>query len=488
MKHSLLALLLIIASLAGAKDLGFRYTNGVCQNALGQPGLNPAYFGQCGDLRHVTMQGISLEDMDLSGSEFLDSNLETISFARSNLTGTKFNNASVAGAVFDSATIHQVDFTGANAKLASFIGADISQCTLVEANFSGAVLSYLDLTGNRIESTEFSGAKMDHVNLSKMNFGKVQMRAADLTEARMGGFGASEGNFRKAIFRNAKMQDAVFTNAQFSDAVLIGADLSRSNLSSARLYGANLKDVITQDSIFTSAHYGSTTILPFDKSTAASKGLILNRRPDLLVIWDWPATRPYAESGLLSLFRFIESFDHITKLSAKAHSEFDGTEDLSEYGTVLHLLREGYLIEMPAAGQSAIMNFINKGGMYLVAQWASIGVDRGMLSGLREAITMTYQGPVDGKMHYTFPGKMSEHPLAVGLGDAFVTGDHALGDVRVYRSNPATVVAVSDSGSPLVIVRNLGQGISVNFAFVPSDQALSSATIQQLILNAMEWR
>src|SRR4051812_12057710 len=82
---------------AKAEDLGFRYVNGKCVNSSNQEGLNPSYFGQCGDLRGTAIARLSFDNIDMSGTQFSSADLQKSTFKKAILVGVNFDETNLSG-------------------------------------------------------------------------------------------------------------------------------------------------------------------------------------------------------------------------------------------------------------------------------------------------------------------------------------------------------------------------------------------------------
>src|SRR5438093_47475 len=113
MKYVLCLFAALFSLSSFAADMGFRFQNGKCVNDNGTEGLNPSYFGQCGDNRGITLYKFDLTGSDLSGSTFDGADLQLTIFNKTTLTNVSFNETNLAGVQFLEATLESTNFNKA---------------------------------------------------------------------------------------------------------------------------------------------------------------------------------------------------------------------------------------------------------------------------------------------------------------------------------------------------------------------------------------
>jgi uncharacterized protein YjbI with pentapeptide repeats len=116
---------------AYAVDLGFRYVDGVCQNADDEQGYNVNYLGQCGDLQGVTLFRFNLDCYDLSGSLFNKVNFTQSSFEGADLTGVQLVDADITAVNFKYTNLRDANLTGTTYQDAVFSGATYDKGTVL---------------------------------------------------------------------------------------------------------------------------------------------------------------------------------------------------------------------------------------------------------------------------------------------------------------------------------------------------------------------
>jgi hypothetical protein len=96
---------------------------------------------------------------------------------------------------------------------------------------------------------------------------------------------------------------------------------------------------------------------------------------------------------------------------------------------------------------------------------------------------------------YTITPGQEAHPLVAGLPSEFTfEADGHMGGPQVeFGSEPSTVIMQLPSGTPGVLVRNLGLGKVINFSFAPNyslageGHTLQDGNVRQLYVNAVQW-
>lgn len=504
-----LSFILTFASTGHAKDSGFRYTGGKCVNAAGQAGLNPGFIGQCGDLNNVTMSHFRLDDSDLQGSSFESADMQMTSFHGANLTGVNFKGANLSGVDMENAVMHEVDFTQATLVNIHVAGADISKVDFSGADLSGALLSYMKFADCKFERTAFSGAALDHVDLSGSNltgvkFSGVNLQAAILDRANLTqanfesanligaslmGVNAGGSDFRGATLRNSKMDGGNFSSVNFKAALMDGVSLAKATLDKSDLRNAVLKGAKAMGATFAQATFNKRTVLPFSMADATSNRMILSKTGSLLIIDD-----KSPDTGVDALKAYLESEGGDVQVAVKKYFEFDGTESLGGYNAILQLNSAEFQKDMPAAGQAAIMAFVTSGGTYMATQWSGYMLNNlKLLQGLKDLILINYQSN-SNLAHTLIPDPAQKsHPILDGISAPItITADWNFGDLTVFDKNPSVVLMADVDKKPMVIVREVGTGKSVNFAFAANYQGgaakvLSQAPVQKLILNTLNW-
>ncbi|MGE4107578.1 MAG: pentapeptide repeat-containing protein [Bacteriovoracia bacterium] len=240
---------------ATVQDHGFRFRDGVCQDERGLRGLNPGYFGQCGDLSGAVLAKLDLSGTDFSGTLLSSAILTQVSFKGATLKGVRFDSSRFEDVKFDDALVQGADFSRGTFKRVTFLNAKLSSTRFVGSDLQGTVADQF-----ACEKCDFTGAFLNGVTwtsaqLEGGKFVRANLSSANLSRANLGG--------------------ADFSEARVTSAVLERATLSRAEMRGANFRAAKLKGAIVADVRWAGAVYSRKTILPFSETDAKDLGMIL---------------------------------------------------------------------------------------------------------------------------------------------------------------------------------------------------------------------
>jgi len=171
--------------------------------------------------------------------------------------------------------------------------------------------------------------------------------------------------------------------------------------------------------------------------------------------------------------------------------QYDGTNPaLSGYGAVIHLngRAPSYTTDMPAAGQTALVNYVQNGGTYVGNEWNAYQFSKNQLQSMRELILFDRVGGSAGNITFA---KVSSHPIIANVPDSFTfSGYYNVGYVHAFSANPATVL-MRDVGGDAVAVRSYGSGNVIGFHmasnYFDSPNPLCNPNVQQLYVDAVKF-
>jgi uncharacterized protein YjbI with pentapeptide repeats len=246
------------------------------------------------------LQGVSLNDNDLSGWDFNGLNLASAGFHSAILTGANLSGAIVTRAQFGSTTsrgfsrdqlystasydaknLQGIGLSGNNLSGWDFVGqdltgADFNHSTLTDANFKGAIVtgarfgnttsrgftrdqlystaSYhaqnlegIDLDGNDLSGWDFNGQNLANANLDGTTLTGANLSGAIVTGARLGGATFTREQLYSTASYQAKNSHRMgLSYNDFSGWDFRGQDLTDSDLQGANLTGANLTGADTR--------------------------------------------------------------------------------------------------------------------------------------------------------------------------------------------------------------------------------------------------
>ena len=235
--------------------------------------------------------------------------------------------------------------------------------------------------------------------------------------------------------------------------------------------------------------YRSSALVSLGTANATSGGRVL-----LLADEDGASTTALANS--------IAGAGFLVTMRPAPEFTWDGTNPtLDEYDLVIHLngntFSEGQTLS--AAAQSTLVDFVRGGGAYIGSQWNSYEAT-GEQGVMQDLVLAGFPGSVEENcascpITYSIVPEHAAHALVSGIPSTFTfEADGHMGGPQVeFGSEPSTVVMQLPSGTPGVLVRNLGDGKVVNFSFAPNyslagdGHTLQDGNVQQLYVNAVRW-
>ncbi|WP_417453849.1 pentapeptide repeat-containing protein [Kiloniella sp.] len=115
------------------------------------------------DWQRCNMDGLNLDDVDLSGSHlrgasFLRGSLDQADLNNISAFRVKFVSASLVEADFSKASLPEADFTKANLQSANFTKANLKRARLFKTNLRGANLTKAKIEGADLTKADLSGA------------------------------------------------------------------------------------------------------------------------------------------------------------------------------------------------------------------------------------------------------------------------------------------------------------------------------------------
>ncbi len=177
-------------------------------------------------------------------------------------------------------------------------------------------------------------------------------------------------------------------------------------------------------------------------------------------------------------------------VSPTTETQYDGTNPtLEKFDAVIHLNGESYGTEMPAAGQAALLQFVQDGGLYIGNEWNAFEISQGRMQTMLELVLLNrVDGSAGGSLALTPAPGTESHPLVSELGPIATTCQHNVGTVRTFSDNPAEVLYTSGTNDALV-ARSIGDGRAVHFfcALNYVDASLADPEIQRLYTALVRW-
>lgn len=207
----------------------------------------------------------------------------------------------------------------------------------------------------------------------------------------------------------------------------------------------------------------------------------------VLIIWDDSA----ANVNTVSLKNYLQAQGHSVTLSSTSESAYTGTNPApTAFGAVIHLNGTTYSVQMPTAGQTALVSYVQNGGGFISSEWSAYEQLQYGTSALRELVLNDRTS--GNTIATTITVTNTTHPVMTGLGNSFalpVAGIN-VGIAHSFSTYPVSVLATDADGNSAVAVRQYVSGRIVNFhnaGNYNSSTILADANMQRLYANAVTW-
>jgi MBG domain-containing protein/thrombospondin type 3 repeat protein len=175
---------------------------------------------------------------------------------------------------------------------------------------------------------------------------------------------------------------------------------------------------------------------------------------------------------------------------------WDGTNPaLTGFALVIHLDGFTWATPLRPTGQTALTNFVQNGGGFIAGVWNGYEQTFGSQKGMPELV-LQGTGANCGQCMITYSAVQGQgsHPVLAGIPSTFTfhADGHDAG-AQLPFANPSTVLMRVPSGSPAVLVRQVGAGKVVSFSFGPNyglgglGVTLLDPNILRLYLNSAIW-
>lgn len=161
-----------------AADYGFRFSAGYC-NKDRKPGLNPEYYGECGNV------------------------------ARGHLIRRRDTNMNLKGANLNASYTYYSRFAGGNLSHMA-----LREAILLQSEFINLKAQYLDLRGSHLKAVHFRDVDLNHLLAPGTRFTKTTFENCNLSEANFWGANLQETSFKGSDLSGA---DLINTFLLFTD-------------------------------------------------------------------------------------------------------------------------------------------------------------------------------------------------------------------------------------------------------------------------------
>ncbi len=201
-----------------------------------------------------------------------------------------------------------------------------------------------------------------------------------------------------------------------------------------------------------------------------------------------------SQSGATTLAGALTAAGFTTTTTAVPSYQYNGTNPpLTGFGAVVVLAggpgSTSFQTDMPAAGQTALLDFVNVNGNGIVfTEWSTYQVIGGRWQTLAPLVLLTRVGAYSGQVDYTVDQAFAMHPIWTGLPASFTfastsnIGIAKLGaGVKRVAGSAAAIDAVVLRDSPIGRVVHLAH--AGNYA----PNGWSNVNIQKLVTNSVGW-
>jgi hypothetical protein len=214
---------------------------------------------------------------------------------------------------------------------------------------------------------------------------------------------------------------------------------------------------------------------------------------DVLIIYDDSPTN----TNTLSLKAALIAEGHSVTISSVTETSWNNTNpSLNGFDCVIHLNGTTYNAEMPTAGQTALVDFVDDGGLFISLEWNAYQYDtQNELQSMEDLILLQRTSGQTVSLTYTEVSAQSTHPILVGVPSSFTLGVEGsnIGTIRTFTSQPSIVLMTEGTNDALAL-RQFGSGCVLGFHGAGNynlgnalGTMLSNGNVQQLIINFIDY-
>ncbi len=219
------------------------FTNAqVCEVSFGSTtdsGFTAEQLYSTASYRNGELNGIRLNDNDLTGWNLKGQNLQEAKFWRSTMTDADLSGANLSDAEFSSVTLTNANLAGANLSSAGFWDATLINANLQDADLRNSILVRAILTNAEVRGANFGGA---YSFTTDQLYSTSSYQSGDLA-----GIGLGEQDLTNADFAGQNL-----TGASFQYATLTGADFTGAEIREASFF---LATGFTAAQLYSTASY-----------------------------------------------------------------------------------------------------------------------------------------------------------------------------------------------------------------------------------------
>ena len=215
--------------------------------------------------------------------------------------------------------------------------------------------------------------------------------------------------------------------------------------------------------------------------------LIINRinAQEVLIIWDNSAT--YAPT--VALKTSLESQGYTVTMSTVSESSWNNTNpSLTGFDVVIRLNGSTYSSEIPTAGQTALVDFVENGnGAYVHFEWDAYQFNNSQMQSMEDLILFERTSGSETSITLTEVAAQSNHPILANVPSSFgLTTGFNVGSLRSFSSEPSIVLMTDNGGNDALAYREFGSGCILGFhasANYSSYTPIADTNVHQLIID-----
>lgn len=223
-------------------------------------------------------------------------------------------------------------------------------------------------------------------------------------------------------------------------------------------------------------------------SLLLASSVALAGSPRVLLLWD------VKNEQTAALAQSLRTSGAEVELSATPSPQFNGDNpSLTGFDVVVHLNGTTFAEDMNAAGQRALLRFVEAGGGYVHHEWNAYALSIGHFVGLRELVLFDRTsgfGPGDVVVSKV-PTQKQQHPVIWEIPKTFtMRGASNIGKAHKFTEYPVQVLAVDQNGNDAIAVRELRLGRIVGFHHSGNWNGmtlLDSGEARRLFVDGVRW-
>ena len=198
-------------------------------------------------------------------------------------------------------------------------------------------------------------------------------------------------------------------------------------------------------------------------------------------------------TGSATLAAALSAAGYAVTQTAVPSYQYNGTNPApTGFGAIVLLaggpLGTSFTIDMPAAGQTAIVNFVNAGNGLVLTEWAAYQVAGGRWQTLAPLVLLNRTAAYSGQVTYTVDAAFAAHPIWAGLPATFTFASTS--NVGITKVAPGVSrIAGSVQAIDAVAIRDVPKGrvVEVAHAGNHAPNGWTNVNMKLLMANSVGW-